>query len=257
MGPSQNVSSQSAAIAMEPQNGISNGEKSSTTENDKSTPEAVSSDAANSSSSISSNLTNESPSTQVMERPTKESCRIPPSVFAKQESGKETEWSVASNESLFSIYLDNMSFSRDQFLWNSEELGGSSESRMHDLSPVASSSNLGNGGFDGAETSMREFLRDSKDQNHGGKCKVEVRPCRLSHASTTSGKSFAFPILTGDVDKPPSTKSRPEKKQPQPLPSPSPLPQQERESLETPQAEQKVAAPKRWFSCFLCCSCCS
>nr|GLL22121.1 uncharacterized protein LOC109193498 [Ipomoea trifida] len=275
MGPSQNVSSQSAAIAMEPQNGISNGEKSSTTEqsisspdtplnspfpeNDKSTPEAVSSDAANSSSSISSNVTNESPSTQVMERPTKESYRIPSSVFTKPESGKETEWSVASNESLFSIHLDNTSFSREQFLWNSEENGEASERRMHDLSPVASSRQLAKGGFDGAETSMRDFLRDSKDQNHGVKCNVEVRPGRVSYESTTSAKSFAFPILTGDVDKQPSKKSRPEKKQPQPLPLPLslPSPQEERESLETPQAEQKVAAPRKWFSCFLCCSSCS
>lgn len=215
MEPLQNGTSQSA-IAMEPQHGISNGEKSSTTQQsisspdtpldsplsendnkyDKSTPEAVSNDAANSSSSISSNLTTESPSTQVMERPSKKSYRIPSSVFAKGESRKDTEWSVASNESLFSIQLDNMSFSRDQFIWNSEEhgeLGEAYENRMDDLSPVASSRKLTKGGFDAAETSMREFLRDSKEQNHQ-KCDAEGRTGRLSHESGTSGKSFAFPM---------------------------------------------------------------
>ncbi|KAM1102590.1 hypothetical protein ACFX19_011401 [Malus domestica] len=60
----------------------------------------------------------ESPSIQMMDR-----CgggydpyRIPSSVFSRSKSNKELEWSVASNESLFSIHLGNNSFSRDHIL---------------------------------------------------------------------------------------------------------------------------------------------
>ncbi|CAN0924309.1 hypothetical protein LINGRAHAP2_LOCUS34096 [Linum grandiflorum] len=49
--------------------------------------------------------------------------RIPSSIFASK-SGKGIDWSVASNESLFSIHMGNNSFSRDQIamLYKSGEL---------------------------------------------------------------------------------------------------------------------------------------
>ncbi|GMI67444.1 hypothetical protein HRI_000413700 [Hibiscus trionum] len=41
--------------------------------------------------------------------------RIPSSVF-RVKSGTHTDWSAASNESLFSIHINNCSYSKDQFL---------------------------------------------------------------------------------------------------------------------------------------------
>lgn len=59
----------------------------------------------------------ESPPVQVMERPADDSgYRIPSYVFASNKSSNP-EWSLASNESLFSIPAGNMSFTRDQFSW--------------------------------------------------------------------------------------------------------------------------------------------
>uniref|UniRef100_A0A7N0TN06 Uncharacterized protein n=1 Tax=Kalanchoe fedtschenkoi TaxID=63787 RepID=A0A7N0TN06_KALFE len=60
--------------------------------------------------------------------------RIPSSVFARPSSA-QADWSVASNESLFSIQMGNMSFARDfmQHLGKSGELGTfkSGELSMH------------------------------------------------------------------------------------------------------------------------------
>ncbi|KAL0424505.1 UNVERIFIED_CONTAM: hypothetical protein Sradi_0985300 [Sesamum radiatum] len=54
-----------------------------------------------------------SPPTQTMGQPPGyDPNRIPASVFSSK-SGNPTEWSVASNESLFSIHMGNNSFSRD------------------------------------------------------------------------------------------------------------------------------------------------
>ncbi|XP_057481992.1 uncharacterized protein LOC130768905 [Actinidia eriantha] len=70
------------------------------------------SDLTNETLSHSTSLT-ESPPTQVMERPHGfDHHRIPPSIFASKPHSP-MDWSVASNESLFSIRLGNNSFSRD------------------------------------------------------------------------------------------------------------------------------------------------
>ncbi|KAI3467243.1 hypothetical protein Pfo_023906 [Paulownia fortunei] len=73
-----------------------------------------------------------SPPIQVMERPGDfDPNRIPASIFSR--SSTPTEWSVASNDSLFSIRIGNSSFSRDHAskmgvdLYKSEELPKSRE----------------------------------------------------------------------------------------------------------------------------------
>ncbi|XP_074372517.1 uncharacterized protein LOC141713135 isoform X2 [Apium graveolens] len=62
-----------------------------------------------------------SPPTQVMERPSESKYRIPSSVFARSKSNTP-DWSMTSNESLFSIQMGNMSFIKDDF-WKSGEIG--------------------------------------------------------------------------------------------------------------------------------------
>lgn len=79
------------------------------------------------------------PPTQVMERPgdpSSSSYRIPDYVFARKPSTAPMEWSTASNESLFSIQMGNMSFTREQFAWlgKSGELGMPGELNMSGMS---------------------------------------------------------------------------------------------------------------------------
>lgn len=59
----------------------------------------------------------ESPPTQTMERPEEyDPFRIPSSVFERNKSTTPLEWSVASNESLFSIRVGTNSFTRERLL---------------------------------------------------------------------------------------------------------------------------------------------
>lgn len=66
-----------------------------------------------------------SPPIQMMERPspTTEKYRIPSSVFARKESTNNTGWGMPSNESLFSINMEGMSFrNQDSLVWRSGDL---------------------------------------------------------------------------------------------------------------------------------------
>ncbi|KAI4302171.1 hypothetical protein MLD38_037953 [Melastoma candidum] len=46
--------------------------------------------------------------------------RIPSSVFERSPSSTPAEWSIASNESLFSIHIGNVSFAKDPFVLSEE-----------------------------------------------------------------------------------------------------------------------------------------
>lgn len=179
--------------------------------------------------------TTESPPTQVMERPgDPSSYRIPDYVFARNKSTAPLEWSTASNESLFSIQMGNMSFTKDQFPWlgKSGELGLPGEVSM----PMPSGSNLSNIDFSSnqppskqsaAENSqksgnleeevepsprvteansaatMREVIRENAENHEKANDSVaegKYHSACLSHASDGSTRSFAFPILAGEGD---------------------------------------------------------
>lgn len=70
---------------------------------------------------LGSNDPTTSPPRQVMERPSESKYRIPSSVFARSKSNTP-DWSISSNESLFSIQMGNMSFIKDD-LWKCGEIG--------------------------------------------------------------------------------------------------------------------------------------
>ncbi|KAI3957749.1 hypothetical protein MKX01_007580, partial [Papaver californicum] len=80
---------------------------------------------------LPSGLVKQSPPIQVMGRTDdfENSYRIPSSVFARSKSTTPQEWSLASNESLFSIHVGNNSFSREQMalFGNIGDLGKSGE----------------------------------------------------------------------------------------------------------------------------------
>ncbi|CAN1795914.1 hypothetical protein LINPERHAP1_LOCUS20759 [Linum perenne] len=165
-----------------------------------------------------------------------EAYRIPSEVFSRTKSSTPQEWSVASNESLFSIQMGNMSFTKDQafLMEKSAELGYDPNYPMG-LGPMASpmrehrppKTNASSPSPKSEETTSSQLpaaqpksggsgLGESKENgNHhdtgrtaGHLTQVTKNPSfestsfrRSSNASGTSVKSFAFPILTGEADR--------------------------------------------------------
>lgn len=162
-----------------------------------------------------SNSATQFPPTQVMERPNDPSSsgyRIPSYVFARTKSTAPMEWSTASNESLFSIHMGNMSFNRDQLFWlgKSGELGLSGP--LMDLSSsqpptnnkashsVQNSATLDDD-FRAAEEKAAETMREVIRESAENRCKEDARPSKDTHASSKISrqpnektKSFAFPL---------------------------------------------------------------
>ncbi|VVA24121.1 PREDICTED: cell wall RBR3 [Prunus dulcis] len=158
----------------------------------------------------------ESPTVQMMERSGGyDPCRIPSSVFARSKSNKEMEWSVASNESLFSIHLGNNSFSRDHIfllgdLTKSGELYKSGE--LFGLSPhpppipelEIESNGIEEVRESGAEGMADETVKDTARTNAEDHSEGRVPPpnvsfkshslSRRSDGSGASTRSFAFPM---------------------------------------------------------------
>ncbi|XVF54431.1 hypothetical protein PTKIN_Ptkin05aG0179700 [Pterospermum kingtungense] len=225
------------------------------------------------------------PPTQAMESggfPLSTSDRIPSHVFATTSTTTPTEWSVASNDSLFSIQMGTMSFTKDQFGWmtKSGELSYNYDTNMaspcvetpSNQTPTRKSSekiakksgNLNETEVAAAET-MREVLREKESQH---KDTIAKDPRSLSQHSDASIKSFAFPILTGDADKsgtkhkkkpsqpstpktaPETPKTSPETPKPQTCPE-IPKPESSPKSQATPKAN--AGGQRKWFSCLFCC----
>lgn len=212
----------------------------------------------------------ESPPIQAMDRFGDASHRIPSSVFSRTKSTTPVEWSVASNESLFSIHMGNMSFSNDPMFWQSGELGLPAESttsaKMFNFSPNQPPINelpgTGKSSEDVAKAAvetMQEVIKENAEEKRNDK--VFLAPC-VSGRSDISGAStgsFAFPILTGDVGKWGSLKKTgssrvgPEHSQPQ---TPKRAHPQEHEPQLQPQPTVHLppTPQTKWFSCFTCCS---
>ncbi|OVA00812.1 hypothetical protein BVC80_9083g120 [Macleaya cordata] len=234
---------------------------------------------------------NQSPPIQVMERegePTP--YRIPSTVFARSPSTAPVEWSVTSNESLFSIHMGNNSFSADQIflMGRSGELGMPGDynnfldnkltessnfpnSQSQTSAAGKESSNLGEGlgVAEAAAETMKEVLRATAEDQNSEKTPPVEAACHSSSISLrsdesgTSVVSFAFPILTGEGGRAVSAKVEPEHLRQQPK-------EQSKEQLMEQSKEQQQAQPPspappnaaapaqtKWFPCFSCCPFCS
>ncbi|EEF34755.1 uncharacterized protein LOC8289595 [Ricinus communis] len=186
--------------------------------------------------------------------------RIPASVFTSK-AATPMEWSVASNESLFSIHMGNNSFSRDHvfLIYKSGELpdtnnypgglfpvneaGNNVEKISEDVSKKSK----------GTEEELKkpakgdpELLLNTKKEygtvkNVGQEKKPPAEEVRNS---ASSSQSFQFPVFEANVEATGSVKvvleNMPSKKQPQ----------QQMQASGTP----KKATGSSWFSCFSCCS---
>ncbi|XP_073274599.1 uncharacterized protein [Primulina huaijiensis] len=156
----------------------------------------------------------DAPPTQTMEHnPTTSSYRIPSHVFARNKSTAPTDWSVASNESLFSIQMGNMSFTNDHIFWKSGELRAgdqtSTSGQMFSYSAVQCAGSKAGADTRSrelgiAEATMKEVIRDSENQKNEKSLAQATEARCVSHrseGSRTSTKSFAFCTMTGDHDK--------------------------------------------------------
>lgn len=140
----------------------------------------------------------EAPPNQEMER-SASAYRIPSSVFERSKSSTPMEWSVASNDSLFSIHTGNMSFTNDHYFWRSGDLGAPGEPSTSDQMFSYSAHQSGGGAAADmrsrelgiAEATMLEVIKESEGQDHVTSL-AEVRNARRSEGSNTSNKSFAF-----------------------------------------------------------------
>ncbi|KAF6171403.1 hypothetical protein GIB67_009544 [Kingdonia uniflora] len=201
--------------------------------------------SVSSSDSAYSKSPQQCPPIQLMERSEApaDNYRIPSTVFARSKSTTPVEWSVASNESLFSIHMGNNSFSRDQIflMGRSGELG-----RTDDLfkypNPKAEE-NFQNASpspvAEAAAETMKEVLREAAEDRNKNDKPMSSSISHNSDGSGTSVVSFAFPILTGDGGKSVTPKVEPE-------PQPQQLPQ-----LQTP-ATPPSAPDTKWFTCMSC-----
>ncbi|KAF5957564.1 hypothetical protein HYC85_004789 [Camellia sinensis] len=216
----------------------------------------------------------QSPPTQMMGRAGSEydPNRIPSSVFASKPS-TPMEWSVASNESLFSIHMGNNSFSRDYaiMLYKSGELTKPddinnfksnqrpvTEAKSNELNNAPSSlptvnevASDNHGSASNAEdshvkASADEMPKETQKTPPADGVHTSASTPRLSDESGNSSSSFAFPVLTGEAGKIPSVKVAPENLQSNPPEKPESQPQ-------APVANPPKPAETKWFSCFPCC----
>ncbi|OMO53143.1 hypothetical protein CCACVL1_28856 [Corchorus capsularis] len=153
----------------------------------------------------------------VASSPSPNSSRIPSYVFARNKSSGNMEWSVASNESLFSIQMGNASFTTDQMSWMSKsgELGYTFDptfsgplmdlpvscqtpTRISTEQAIAKKSCNLNEGYGATEAAaaetMREVLREKEAEAKANTAKESAHSRNLSHTSDSSIKSFAFPM---------------------------------------------------------------
>ncbi|KAL8042402.1 hypothetical protein ABFX02_09G048000 [Erythranthe guttata] len=220
------------------------------------------------STTTTTTTTIEAPPNQEMERIDHGSYRIPPSVFETSPSSKAMDWSVASNESLFSIHTGNMSFTNDHILWRSGELCTPVGDQVQTDHMFSYSAQQPSGGVGSdmrsrelglAEATMKEVIKESECDNYEPSL-ASVRNCRRSQGSDASTRSFAFSLIGGETDKsassvrmPSSVRSGQEQVQSQPIltKAESMKPDQPK----TPTTAPNGAAQSNWFSFFNCCSC--
>ncbi|KAL5728310.1 hypothetical protein ACHQM5_001409 [Ranunculus cassubicifolius] len=212
-------------------------------------------DSAGSVESTSQSISpKQSPPLQVMDRlDPPDPNRIPLEIFARTKSTSPVEWSMQSNESLFSIHMGNNSFSRDQIflIGRSQELGKTEDMFKFPNNTVEISNpgsittsdkkSAGLGVAEVAAETMKEVIRENAERNK--ETKSAGTPPSISHrseGSTNSTMSFAFPILT-DGSKNHSTKHKQD--------------QQQESQSQPKQPEPNTPATNTWFSCFTCKMC--
>lgn len=132
------------------------------------------------------------PPVQTMETPSGfDPNRIPASVFSGKPANG-SEWSVASNDSLFSIHMGNSSFPKDQFRsldeWNASQSPYVTEAKSNELCSLPPLMEVPPN-----EESSAKSSNVSSFEKEDAVDSPKVAP-RLSNESGHSSTSFAFPV---------------------------------------------------------------
>lgn len=121
--------------------------------------------------------------------------RIPSSVFTRTKSTTQKDWSVASNESLFSIHVGNSSLSRDHVIGPVEHL------------PMSTDSGLNRAGIDAEQVSLeltaaaaanavatKDVLPEHAEEHAKKEQHSAEGPTLPANSLYRSDESFAFPM---------------------------------------------------------------
>ncbi|WOL14033.1 hypothetical protein Cni_G22813 [Canna indica] len=189
---------------------------------------------------------NQSPPIQSMNRTDfPDPNRIPSYVFARTKSSTPMEWSVASNESLFSIHMGK----------SGDLTGLYSVNQFDGYPPMSPNTSPGLQQIVEAPNSEEAIAEEHAEKGKPPKVDAICHSDSTSHlsdaGSVNSFRSFAFPILTPEG----RNKSCRGESVHQPIRKEQPLPQAEPEKTEPPKAES-AAKQKSWLSCLPCCSFC-
>ncbi|KAK8937172.1 hypothetical protein KSP39_PZI012453 [Platanthera zijinensis] len=209
--------------------------------------------------------------------------RIPMSVFARNPAAAATpkDWSVASNESLFSIQMGNSSFSREQgllLMGRSGELGGAtgwpSEYPPPRPPPTRAAAEAAAAGGKEMPAEANEAKKEGREEEVvvvvvEGETKEKASAHLLGHSisrqsdcsSTTSFRSFAFPVLTRDEKNESIRVMARQHTEHQPPPLVNPLmasapPPAAATGPWTPSTTGAISSKRRWFPCFTWCGFC-
>uniref|UniRef100_A0A1D1Y182 Uncharacterized protein n=1 Tax=Anthurium amnicola TaxID=1678845 RepID=A0A1D1Y182_9ARAE len=186
--------------------------------------------------------------------------RIPAAVFGTPRATNPVDWSIASNESLFSIHVENSSFSREHGLQiaRSGDLGNPPYSPPEADSPLPLSLNPGEVHLDAAydmdqaaattavnAQTMEDVLRAAAGTRDNGYLGIPYTASAPRQSDASSIHSFAFPILAG------GTKSL------------KVVPEQQSEwqkhpglvQMESPRGLPKPPQQSKWLQCFSCSLC--
>ncbi|KDP27246.1 hypothetical protein JCGZ_19945 [Jatropha curcas] len=179
--------------------------------------------------------------------------RIPSAIFTGKPASP-MEWSLASNESLFSIHMGNNSFTRDHvyMLYKSGELPkpdemNNSPPNMFPVMETRKSGDLKMTEEKLTEPAKTETQLPGKEVS--GTSKKKAPSAEDVRNSSSSTQSFQFPVLEANVGGSASVKVVMDKQ-------PSQQRQQQQQEEAQPQAPGTPPKPagNSWFSCFSCCS---
>ncbi|CAI9281508.1 unnamed protein product [Lactuca saligna] len=194
----------------------------------------------------------ESPPIQLMERQETPKYRIPSHVFTRKKSTTPGDWSMASNESLFSIPMGSIRlYNQDSFLFEDLDLGYDTQfvdDKTTDTTKKPQINEINNQG-----SSMLDE-HEPKNSEHKEDCQSTADEHTSRFSTDSSSRSFVFPVVARETEKGGSPIGVPE--EPKQGPPPPPLPEAEGSEEKT---KTKKATPLFvvWFPCFRYYACCS
>ncbi|WVZ13060.1 hypothetical protein V8G54_017590 [Vigna mungo] len=131
------------------------------------------------------------PPVQMMERPgepnTSPNYTFPSHVFSKSTANSQVEWSTASNESLFSIYMGNTSFSNELGCFKSWELDKPGDVSVQDQPYASPNHNLAasTNKFNAISKRTHELQNELSSKNAEAKAAETMREVIMESSQTT------------------------------------------------------------------------